>query len=59
MPIPGFLKSYDASAGNRLLKVVFCKIEKAIVRTGPQDPRTRKTQTPHGIGRALPQVKHR
>src|SRR5690242_8730840 len=55
MPIPRFLNSLNV-AGDRLLKVVFCKIEEAVRRTGPKDSRTRKTQTPYNVRRALAQV---
>src|SRR5690242_1795357 len=55
MPVPRFLNSLNV-AGDRLLKVVFCKIEEAVGRTGPQDSGARKTQTPHNVRRALAQV---
>ncbi len=59
MPVQRFLNFMDVPAGKHLLKVVLCKIEEAVRRASPQDSRTRKTQTPHGIGCALPQVIHR
>jgi hypothetical protein len=59
MPVPRFLNFVDVSAGSHLLKVVFCKIEKAVGRTGPQDSRTRRTQAKHVIGFARPKVIHR
>src|SRR5258706_16405493 len=59
MPVRRFLNSLNVSRRSRVLKMVLRKIVEAVGRTGPQDSRTRKTQTPHGIACALSEVIHR
>src|SRR5580700_12180258 len=58
MPVPRFLNLLNVP-GRYLFKMVPGKIEKAVGCAGPQNARTRKTETPYRIGCALPQVIHR